>query len=132
MGRRAEHGRSDGDGGPAEPAGTAPRTAPRPVPWTATERRLAAAWAAELGTAPARIGRDDDFFALGGTSLSAVRLAVALDRVVSVRDLTAHPVLADLARLVDSRTRPGSASAPGHEPGSGPRHGPEGDPEDAP
>ncbi|MFC4612546.1 hypothetical protein ACFO9E_33080 [Streptomyces maoxianensis] len=45
----------------------------------------------------------------GGTSLSAVRLAIALDRAVSLEDLTHHPVLADLAVLVDDRleTAPG-------------------------
>ncbi|KOX36285.1 MULTISPECIES: non-ribosomal peptide synthetase [unclassified Streptomyces] len=73
---------------------------------TPTERRLATAWAHVLGVPDDSIGRRDDFFALGGTSLSAVRLAVALDRTVSPRDLTAHPVLADLAVLIDERARP--------------------------
>ncbi|MEU4984238.1 non-ribosomal peptide synthetase [Streptomyces sp. NPDC021969] len=79
--------------------------APSP-PRTPTERRLAAAWAAVLGTPAEQIGRGADFFALGGTSLTAVRLAVRLDRAVSPRDLTTHPVLADLARLIDTRTGP--------------------------
>ncbi len=70
---------------------------------TPTERRLAAAWARVLGVPADGIGRRDDFFDLGGTSLSAVRLAVALDRAVSPRDLTARPVLADLAALIDER-----------------------------
>ncbi|MGW1930595.1 amino acid adenylation domain-containing protein [Streptomyces sp. NPDC001919] len=74
--------------------------APRP----GTEERLAQAWAAVLGTDPAGIGRGDGFFDLGGTSLTAVQLAVALDRVVSLRDLTASPTLADLAALIDART----------------------------
>ncbi|MEU3731470.1 non-ribosomal peptide synthetase [Streptomyces sp. NPDC033538] len=73
-------------------------------PCTPTEHRLAADWAAVLGLPPERIGRGDDFFGLGGTSLSAVRLAVRLDRLISLRDLTGHPVLADLAGLLDSRT----------------------------
>lgn len=72
---------------------------------TPTERRLATAWAHVLGVPDEGIGRQDDFFDLGGTSLSAVRLAVALDRAVSPRDLTAHPVLADLAALIDERAR---------------------------
>ncbi|MFI9377077.1 amino acid adenylation domain-containing protein [Streptomyces parvulus] len=73
-------------------------------PRTPAERRLAAAWADVLGLPAGRIRRDDDFFALGGTSLSAVRLAVSLDRALSPRDLTGHPALADLARLLDART----------------------------
>jgi amino acid adenylation domain-containing protein len=74
------------------------------MPSTPTERRLAAAWAEVLGTAPNRIRRHDHFFDRGGTSLTAVRLAIALNRAVSLRDLTRHPVLADLAELLDGRS----------------------------
>ncbi|MFH8804835.1 amino acid adenylation domain-containing protein [Streptomyces sp. NPDC017936] len=75
----------------------------RQGPTTPTERRLAAAWAQVLGVPEAEIDRRDHFFDRGGTSLSAVKLAIVLDRAVSLKDLTAHPVLADLARLVDGR-----------------------------
>ncbi|MEW9517983.1 amino acid adenylation domain-containing protein [Streptomyces tubercidicus] len=71
------------------------------APRTPTERRLAAAWAEVLGMPQDRIGRQDNFFDCGGTSLSAVALALCLGRAVSVKDLTRHPVLADLARQVD-------------------------------
>ncbi|GEL16740.1 non-ribosomal peptide synthetase [Pseudonocardia asaccharolytica] len=79
------------------------------VPSTPTERRLAAAWARVLGIPADLIGRRDDFFDRGGTSLSAVRLAITLDRAVSLADITRHPILADLAGLVDGRSqrRPG-------------------------
>jgi len=70
---------------------------------TATEHSLAAAWAEVLGIAKDEIGRRDQFFELGGTSLSGLRLVIALDRVVTFKDLTDHPVLADLATLVDDR-----------------------------
>ena len=50
-----------------------------------------------------QIGRQDHFFDRGGTSLSAVKLAIALKRAVSLKDITRHPVLADLAALVDGR-----------------------------
>src|SRR5947209_1470841 len=73
-------------------------------PSTATEHRLAAAWAEALGVPKDQIGRRDQFFDLGGTSLSALRLAVRLNRTVSLKDLTDHPVLADLAMLVDERS----------------------------
>ncbi|TMH11222.1 MAG: amino acid adenylation domain-containing protein, partial [Betaproteobacteria bacterium] len=73
-------------------------------PSTATEHRLAAAWAEVLGVPKDQIGRRDQFFDLGGTSLSALKLAVRLNRTVSLKDLTDHPVLADLAMLVDDRS----------------------------
>jgi acyl-coenzyme A synthetase/AMP-(fatty) acid ligase len=72
------------------------------APRTPTEQRVAAAWAGVLGIPVDRIGRRDDFFERGGTSLTAVKLAVALDRAVSLKDLVRTPVLADLAELVDA------------------------------
>ncbi|WP_406634333.1 non-ribosomal peptide synthetase [Amycolatopsis sp. WGS_07] len=74
------------------------------APATGTERRLAAAWAEVLGVRPGQIGRLDHFFDRGGTSLSAVKLAIALNRAVSIKDVARHPVLADLAALLDSRS----------------------------
>jgi amino acid adenylation domain-containing protein len=87
---------------PAEPdgapgAGRAPRTP--------AERRLAHAWAEVLGVPEAQIGHHDHFFDSGGTSLSAVKLTIALERAVSLKDITRYPVLADLAALLDSSTR---------------------------
>jgi amino acid adenylation domain-containing protein len=74
------------------------------APKTPTERRLAAAWAKVLGTPKEQIGRNDHFFDRGGTSLSAVKLAIILDRAVSLKEVTRHPVLADLAGVVDGRS----------------------------
>jgi amino acid adenylation domain-containing protein len=71
------------------------------APVTDAELRLAAAWATVLGVPQDEIGRRDDFFDRGGSSLSAVKLAVALDREVSLKDITRNPVLADLAALLD-------------------------------
>jgi surfactin synthase thioesterase subunit len=73
-------------------------------PSTPTEQRLAAAWAEVLGIPQDRIDRRDHFFDRGGTSLSAVKLVIALDRTVSLKDVTRHPVLADLGALVDGRS----------------------------
>ncbi|MEU3217552.1 amino acid adenylation domain-containing protein [Streptomyces sp. NPDC006971] len=74
------------------------------APDTPTEQQLAAAWAKVLGVPQDRIGRRDHFFDRGGTSLSAVRLAIVLDRAVSLKDVTGHPILADLAGLIDGRS----------------------------
>jgi amino acid adenylation domain-containing protein len=76
------------------------------TPGTPTERWLAGAWATVLGVAEDRIGRQDHFFDRGGTSLSAVKLAIALNRAVSLNDITRFPVLADLGKLIDSEPAP--------------------------
>ena len=76
----------------------------RQVPATPTEQWLAGAWARVLGVPVAQIGRWDDFFDRGGTSLSAVKLAIALERAVSLKDLTTHPVLAELAGVLDEKS----------------------------
>jgi amino acid adenylation domain-containing protein len=87
-------------------------------PSTATEHWLAAAWAEVLGVPKDQIGRGDQFFELGGTSLSALRLAVRLNRAVSLKDLTDRPVLADLAMLVDKRSVQRLQAAPERSPSS--------------
>src|SRR5881296_1050225 len=79
-------------------------------PSTATEHWLAATWSELLGIPKEQIGRRDHFFELGGTSLSALRLAITLERAVSFKELTDHPILADLAMLVDDKVRRAAAS----------------------
>jgi amino acid adenylation domain-containing protein len=74
------------------------------APHSPTERRLAAAWAKVLGIPQQQIGRRDHFFDRGGTSLSAVKLAITLDRKVSLKEVTRHPILADLAGVMDGRS----------------------------
>ncbi len=81
-------------------------------PSNATEDWLAAAWAEVLGIPKEQIGRRDDFFDLGGTSLSLVKLAIALDRAVSFKDLVARPILADQAELIARRFEPEVPAAP--------------------
>ncbi|MEU5375607.1 amino acid adenylation domain-containing protein [Streptomyces sp. NPDC005968] len=71
------------------------------LPRTPGERRLAAAWAELLSVPEHHIGRQDHFFDSGGTSLTAVKLTIALNRAVSLKDITRHPVLAELAALLD-------------------------------
>ena len=78
----------------------------RETPSTPTEQWLAAAWAKVLGIPQEQIGRRDRFFDLGGTSLSALQLLIALDRALSFKQLVAHPILADQAMLIDGRLEP--------------------------
>jgi amino acid adenylation domain-containing protein len=66
-------------------------------PRTEAERTIARAWSLVLGLPVEQIGRGDDFFALGGGSLAALRVAVALDGFIRIEDLLNHPVLADVA-----------------------------------
>ncbi|MFF2146446.1 amino acid adenylation domain-containing protein [Kitasatospora sp. NPDC058190] len=92
-------------------------------PATDTERRLAQAWAAVLKVPVEGIGRHDDFFARGGTSLSAVQLVVRMQRAFTLKDVRAHTTLAALAALVDGE--PGgvgtpAAAAPAAVPATGP------------
>ncbi|MFF4818243.1 Pls/PosA family non-ribosomal peptide synthetase [Kitasatospora sp. NPDC001309] len=71
-------------------------------PLDGTAGWLAGQWERLLGMAP---GNGDDFFALGGSSLTAARLVSELrtrHSGVSVADLYAHPVLGDLAGYLDS------------------------------
>jgi hypothetical protein len=85
--------------------GLDPAEQDRDRPSTATEQWLAAAWTEVLGIPKDQIGRRDHFFELGGTSLSALKLAITLGRAVSFKDLINHPILADLATLVDDKVR---------------------------
>ncbi len=73
------------------------RSARGEAPRTATERLVAATWSEVLGVA--EIGLADSFFALGGQSFAATRVAgrlrQALGCEVPVRALFEHPELAD-------------------------------------
>ena len=67
------------------------------------ETELAALWQRELGSAPTDV--DDDFWDLGGHSLSAVVLALSIERHTGVpfgvADLYAHSTLSAQARLIE-------------------------------
>ncbi|MEU0677204.1 amino acid adenylation domain-containing protein [Streptomyces sp. NPDC006172] len=73
-------------------------------PRTETERLAAEVWGEVLGTG--RVGRHDDFFALGGHSLRATRtvsrLGVRLGAEVPLRLLFEHPVLERFAAALDA------------------------------
>ncbi len=73
-------------------------------PATDSERRLAGLWADALGVPVERIGRDDNFFRIGGTSRAAARLVIALEMRLTIGEFARTPTLAGLAALVDTRT----------------------------
>jgi amino acid adenylation domain-containing protein len=79
------------------------------MPQTPTELQLAAIWSEVLGVTD--IGREDDFFALGGHSLVATRVVArvrdALGVNLPLRVLFQEPTIAALARALDA----GAASA---------------------
>jgi amino acid adenylation domain-containing protein len=84
---------------------------------TDTERWLAQRYIEQLGPLPVTAG--SDFFALGGTSLGAARLASALRRRVcaaAVADIYHHPRLGDLAQRLDGLDA-GRRTAPLPDPG---------------
>ena len=85
------------------------------APRTGTERTVARVWADVLGVA--RIGRDDDFFALGGDSILAVRALARLRSETGARlparaAFDARTVAALAARLADATAGPPAAAEP--------------------
>jgi len=100
------------------PSDDAYRRAAYAAPATPTEARIAAIWAEVLGASgPAagsgQLGRHDDFFAVGGHSLLAVRvisrLRAAFGVELPLRTLFEAKTIARLAREVDRRLAQGGA-----------------------
>ncbi len=86
-----------------EPPGPAPGAAAGADPEVTS--RIAAVWAEVLDLPAHAVGGDADFFALGGNSLSALRVALETGGLVTLTDLMNHPRLDDLARLAARRRR---------------------------
>ncbi|WP_433526859.1 amino acid adenylation domain-containing protein [Nocardia pseudovaccinii] len=100
-----------------------PGAAPVPVR-TPRQQVIAAAFEQALGGRD--VGVTDDFFALGGNSLSAIRVVAAVRSAlgveVSLRDLFESPTIAALEQVLDRRglgtetARPGFAHVPRTDP----------------
>ncbi|SNS08375.1 Acyl transferase domain-containing protein [Humidesulfovibrio mexicanus] len=75
--------------------------------------KLAAIWGSVLGLE--ELGEDDNFFALGGTSIAAIRILTAIrtttGATVSLSEFSTANTLNALERLVDARLREQSAPA---------------------
>jgi acyl carrier protein len=78
-----------------------------------TERRLAEVW--QLLLEVEAVGRDDNFFALGGNSLAAARLMFRIREVFGVElpmgSFYAAPALAECAAAIDSARSEASAAS---------------------
>ncbi|WP_031526254.1 condensation domain-containing protein, partial [Streptomyces sp. NRRL F-5123] len=87
------------------------------APETAAEQLVAEIYAEvlDIGASSAPVHADDDFFALGGHSLRAAMLTARLTArsgaAIPIGDVFRHPVVADLARLVEAAA-PGTVAAP--------------------
>ena len=83
-----------------------------PPSWTVTERIVARTWTHILGAEPA--GRHTNFYAAGGNSLSAIRLAHQLSNafgnVVTAAQVLASPTVATIASLIDGAATKDSPS----------------------
>ncbi|WP_067838203.1 non-ribosomal peptide synthetase, partial [Nocardia lijiangensis] len=90
------------------------RSAEYRAPVTAVEQAVARVFGEVLGRVA--VGRDDDFFALGGNSLVATqvaaRLAADLGCSLGVRELFTATTVSDLAGLIERAGGTGGASAP--------------------
>jgi amino acid adenylation domain-containing protein len=93
---------------PAPDADGADRRDALVEPATPLERDLAAIWRELLRVS--RVGRDDDFFAIGGHSLTATRLVARVSERMSVRMplriVFEHPTLRGLARWLEAQAAP--------------------------
>ena len=90
------------------------------TPMTATEVLIAKIWAGALDVP--EIGRDDDFFKLGGDSLIATVVSARLYTLLKIEiDLAAfanYPTLAAFARFVDDGAKQPAADLPAITPAS--------------
>jgi amino acid adenylation domain-containing protein len=67
-------------------------------------RRVRAAWAEALDMPAERIGLDEDFFEIGGTSLAAMRVAMALSDLVTLRDVMRCSRLTELVAAAERKS----------------------------
>jgi amino acid adenylation domain-containing protein len=92
----------------ALPAPDASALAQQPYvePATDTERALAAIWSELLAVPVEKIGRHDNFFALGGHSLIATQLATRIQCMTQTSlpliNLFKHPTLSVMAKTIDA------------------------------
>jgi acyl carrier protein len=100
---RTINGKVDYRALPAPDATRPPIETPFVAPRNDTEEALAHIWSSVLSVE--RVGVQDDFFELGGNSLSATRLVLrireAFDAELPLRALFKHSTVAELASLIE-------------------------------
>ena len=91
--------------------------APYRAPEGPVAEHLAGVWQEELGVE--RVGADDDFFELGGTSLTAMqvilRLCQEFDIDLPLESMFSHPILGELAKVAEDRILADVAEIPDRE-----------------
>ncbi|MBX8574505.1 non-ribosomal peptide synthetase [Pseudomonas cichorii] len=90
-----------------EPAEGEDASAVAQPPIGATEQHLAQLWSQVLGCA--QVGREDDFFVLGGDSILSLQLIGLTSRAglkLKPRDVLQHSTLAGMALCIDCRQQP--------------------------
>ena len=107
------NGKADHDRLPAPPPMAGAPEGEYVPPKDGPEKALAAIWSDVLGVE--NVGATDNYFALGGDSIRAVRAISLANReglALATRDLFQNPTIAELARVVQQRIRQEPASPP--------------------
>ncbi|HZF87479.1 non-ribosomal peptide synthetase [Streptomyces sp.] len=102
------NGKADRRALPAPATASGAEGAPEP-PRNATEETLVRIWSQVLETEPGRLGVHDDYYALGGDSITMLRIHAQAEKAgirFSLSDLMNHPTVAQLA----ARTTTGAPS----------------------
>ena len=111
------NGKFDRDALPDPGAGRPELASAYVAPGTETEHRLAAIWR-EMLRLP-EVGVHDNFFDLGGDSVTSVRVAAAARRLgmgLTARDVFAHHTIAELARVIDGAAPSDASGEPTDAP----------------
>ncbi|MER6946230.1 amino acid adenylation domain-containing protein [Nonomuraea sp. NPDC000554] len=89
-------------------AEVADETSRRPV--TGVQLRIAEAWSRVLDVPLEKVTLDDNFFGLGGSSLSAMRVIMELDGLVSLTDLMRNSTLEPLCQVAQAHLDEGAGT----------------------
>jgi amino acid adenylation domain-containing protein len=92
---------------------TVPKCEADTLPLTETEKIIAGAFESVLAISPETVGRNADFYALGGHSLKLFALSGTLAAKgisLGINDILEHPVVSELAEIADKATETAAKS----------------------